>query len=200
MTKVSYVTSFDDNYNHLKKFDFDKILNKLNNLKLKDIDLNDTNKMIDIITFVDICNYKVDLNHLENEVDFYLKNLDLIALKNEFTLSKYYQFNNEYIQMIFQSDLAAFCLTKYLTTNNLEIEIIYDDLYIYENCTGDVYLSNSPDINYEICDICGDYDIKLGQVNTSHELIDLLKEYNYSGNMINQIQTEYYTWFNKNEV
>ena len=197
MVKVSYVTSYDENYNASTEFDYDKIQLQIEELKLKDIDLNCVSTMNKIITLADICNYKVNLNYLKKEIDFYLKNLDLIALKNKFDLSHYYQFKDEYIQMTFQYDLNAFCVTKDLNNNTLEFEIIYDDLFVYKNRTGKIYLSDSLDADY--CE-GHEFDIKLGQVNTSHELIDLLKDHKCDKDIINQLHVEYYTWFNGKEL
>ena len=197
MFKIPYVTAFDDDYNASTKFNYKEIQSQLKNLKIKDIDLNCVSTMNKIITLADICNYKVNLNYLKKEIDFYLKSLDLIALKNKFDLSHYYQFKDEYIQMTFQYDLNAFCVTKDLNNNTLEFEIIYDDLFVYKNRTGKIYLSDSPDADYREGH---EFDIKLGQVNTSHELIDLLKDHKCDKDIINQLHVEYYTWFNGKEL
>lgn len=198
--KVSYITSYDDNYKSFTQFNYEKNKNKLKNFKLKDFDLNDENQLFEILSLVDICNYEVDLNHLKYEIDYYLKSIDLIALKNNFQITYYYQYSNDYINQILQKYEKEFRIVKNLKFQTLSFELIYDDLFVYEDCIGNVYFSFDNDEDNIICNQCGDYDTKLGQVNTSHELIDLLKKHNYSENMINQLHTEYYTWFNKNEV
>ena len=198
--KVSYITSYDDNYKSFTQFNYEKNKNKLKNFKLKDFDLNDENQLFEILSLVDICNYEVDLNHLKYEIDYYLKSIDLIALKNNFQITYYYQYNNDYINQILQKYEKEFRIVKDLKSQTLSFELIYDDLFVYEDCTGHIYFSFDNDEDDIICSQCGNHNICLGKVNSSKELIDLLKKHNYSENIINQLHTEYYTWFNKNEV
>ncbi|WP_424694826.1 hypothetical protein [Granulicatella adiacens] len=59
--------------------------------------------------------------------------------------------------------------------------------HAYISCLGNVYISDDLDCDNEPCDICGDYDRYLGEIETMKDLALLMYEDGFSEDYIIEI-------------
>lgn len=48
--------------------------------------------------------------------------------------------------------------------------------FAYVSCLGNVYVTDDPDCDNEPCEMCGDYDRRIGTVNTPIDLAKVMLE------------------------